>query len=190
MSGSADTRKTLNLGEPAPYFEVPVGDNSVSIKDFNGSWLLIFSHPDDIMPVFKTRTIKYVLCKRRIKAIALSNGQTSPLLPGKNVVKKYILKHSLTIIDDADKSIAKKFGLNNPEPDGETKGIFVIDPGGILRIKLYFPMAAERNFHEILKLIDALQEADKVKQEKPRGLGWKNPLRIVIKQQPAIIEKK
>lgn len=188
MSGSADTKKSLNLGEPAPYFEVPVGDNRVSIKDFKGSWLLIFSHPDDIMPVFKTRTIKYVLCKRRIKAIALSNSQTSPLIPGRNVVKKYILMHSLTVVNYSDNGIAEDYGLSNTAADGESKGVFVVDPKGILRIKLFFPMTAERNFHEILKLIDALQEADKLKQEKPGGLGWKNSLRIVIKQRPVVIE--
>jgi hypothetical protein len=41
--------------------------------------------------------------------------------------------------------------------------IFVVDPKGILRAKLYLPLTAERNFYEVLKLIDVLQTADSQK---------------------------
>ncbi|MGQ9815527.1 MAG: peroxiredoxin, partial [Candidatus Roseilinea sp.] len=39
--------------------------------------------------------------------------------------------------------------------------VFIIDPDGILRAMLYYPLTTGRNMQEILRLIDALQTSDK-----------------------------
>jgi peroxiredoxin (alkyl hydroperoxide reductase subunit C) len=156
------------LGEAAPYFETVIGRNTITSKDFKGNWLIVVSHPDDVLPLFKTRTIHYVLCKRKTKVIALGNRK-SPRVTPVNFVKNYILKHTLTMIDDSDKIIAARFGLDGNIDGEDAKGIFVIDPKGILRMKLYATPAAERNFYEILKLIDALQNSDNRKTKKTLG---------------------
>ena len=41
------------------------------------------------------------------------------------------------------------------------KSIFFIDPKGIIRSLLYYPMSAGRNFAEIKRLLIAMQTADK-----------------------------
>jgi len=184
MTVIAENKRGPVLGEPAPFFETTISNNTINLRDFKGNWLVIFSHPDDLLPVFKTRTINYILCKRRIKAMALGNGQSSDIISSnKNFLKKYILKHSLTIVDDIDKSIGNIYGLDNQEHKnhGNAKGIFVIDPKGILRIKLFFPLSAERNFYEIVKLVDALREADKQRKQQPNVTGWKRHFGIVVK---------
>lgn len=171
MINAPENPKGPALGGPAPYFETTIGNEIVTSDDFKGGWTIVFSHPGDLMPVFKTRTINYILCKRRTKVVALGDGRPAGAATGRNIIKKYILKHSLSVIDDPDKKIAESYGLTDGDgaSDEEAKGIFVIDPLGILRIKLYFPLAAERNFYEILKLVDALQDADKQRNKKQKG---------------------
>ncbi|MDA8077649.1 MAG: hypothetical protein M0Z79_01805, partial [Nitrospiraceae bacterium] len=88
------------IGEPAPFFEAAVGDSSISLRDFRGSWIIIFSHPEDILPLFKTRTVNYILCKRRTKVVALKREQGDEAPAGKNFLKKYILKHRLSVLGD------------------------------------------------------------------------------------------
>jgi peroxiredoxin (alkyl hydroperoxide reductase subunit C) len=158
------------LGEKAPFFEAIVGKSTIHLKDFQGKWLIIITHPTDLLPVFKTRTIKYLLCKRRIKVLAVGNGQTASFIADRNFVKRYIMKHSLLVINDHDRQIARRYGLSEAEQNSteSTKGVFVIDPKGILRINLFFPLSKDRNFYEILKLVDSLQAASKQKKKQAR----------------------
>ena len=80
-----------------------------------------------------------------------------------------MVKHSLSIIDDADNCVARSYGLDSSDEKSSAKGIFVIDPKGNLRMKLFFSMNAERDFPEILKLVDALQDAEKQGKQKKQA---------------------
>jgi len=172
-----------SLGEPAPFFETEIAGNKITLHDFRGRWVIIFTGPADVLPVFKTRTINYLLCKRKTKVIALGDGSTEGLSTGRNLLKKYILKHNLTIVDDSDRKIAGEYGMSSEYaggPYGE-KGVFIIDPKGILRVKLYIPRNDERNFYEMLKLIDALQMTDSQKTRSTEKSGWRRRLNVVIR---------
>lgn len=147
------------LGSPAPFFEAEKKDGKITIDDFKGNWVILFTHPDDLLTVFKTRTINYILCKRRIKAVAVGRRYSPDATLAGNFIDKYIVNHSLTIIDDVDGQIVMRYGLDSAGSDSSEKGVFVIDPAGKVRMKLFFPMGAERDFTEILKLVDALQVA-------------------------------
>ncbi len=165
MSNDRENGRGPSFGELAPDFETVIAGQTIKLSDFRGKWVVIFSHPEDLLSVFRTRTIKYLLCKRRTKVIALGDRQTGGIEAGRNPLKKYILKHNLTILDDSCGEIGKSYGLSaiTHEGRGEVKGVFIVDPKGILRVKLYLPLAAERNFYEVLKLIDALQSTDRQK---------------------------
>ncbi len=39
------------LGESAPYFKAVTTDGVMSLSDFSGRWLIMFSHPGDFTPV-------------------------------------------------------------------------------------------------------------------------------------------
>ena len=183
MKDEIEVSRGPSLGEPAPFFETEIAGNKISLNDFRGRWVIIFTSPADVLPVFKTRTINYLLCKRKTKVIALGDGSTEGLSTGRNLLKKYILKHNLTIVDDSDSKIAAEYGLSSEYADGPhgEKGVFIIDPKGILRVKLYFPRNAEGNFYEMLKLIDALQMTDSQKTRSPEKSGWRRRLNVVIR---------
>ena len=154
------------LGDIAPFFETAKKEDRTTMDNFNGSWVILFTHPDDLIPVFKTRTINYILCKRRIKAVAIGHRESLDTMSSGSFLKKYMVNHSLTVIDDGDNQIALRYGLECSDKGGAVKGVFVIDPKGYLRIKLFCSLKTERDFSEILKLIDALQVADKLSKHK------------------------
>jgi peroxiredoxin (alkyl hydroperoxide reductase subunit C) len=179
-----DNERGPSFGEPAPDFETMIAGQAIRLRDFRGKWVVIFTHPGDLLSVFRTRTIKYLLCKRRTKVIALGDGQTEGLGTGRNLLKKYILKHNLMIADDSGGQIAKSYGLSRekPGPKEEEKGAFIIDPKGILRVKLYLPLASDRSFYEILKLIDVLQSTDRQKARQSGKGTLRRRLDMVIRQ--------
>jgi len=154
------------LGSTAPFFETANKEEGITIDNFKGSWVILFSHPGDLIPVFKTRTINYVLCKRGIKAVAIGHRESLDTMPSCNFLTKYVANHSLTVIDDRDNRIAMSYGLDCSDKGGSAKGVFVIDPKGYLRIKLFYSLKTERDFTEILKLVDALQIADRQSKHK------------------------
>jgi peroxiredoxin (alkyl hydroperoxide reductase subunit C) len=172
------------LGEPAPFFEARVGEALINLKDFRGKWVIIFSHPGDVLPLFRTRTINYILCKRKTKVIALGKGE-SVVDSGRNFLKKYVLKHSLMMLDDPGEKIMTSYGLKE-DPAGEgMKGVFIVDPTGTLRVKLFSPLHAETNFYEILRLRDALQEADDQKAKNHAPKAWRRKLHVTVLPTPA-----
>ncbi len=181
-SDSTESQIGPALGEPAPLFETKIGETPISLKDFRKSWLILFTHAGDILPLLKTRTIQYILCKRRTKAVAL--GEASAAETGGGFLKKYILKHNLMIVDDCGGTIAECYGLHANSEGEEMKGVFIIDPRGILRVKLFSPVSAEQNFYDILKLRDALQAADTKKAQTRSPKTWKQRLRVTILPTP------
>jgi peroxiredoxin (alkyl hydroperoxide reductase subunit C) len=90
------------------------------------------------------------------------------------------VKIPFPVIADLDRKVATAFGMVMP---GESKTeasrcVFVIDPKGILRAMIYYPLSTGRNMDEILRLIDALQTADANKVATPAN--WRPGDKVVV----------
>jgi len=75
------------------------------------------------------------------------------------------------VIADLDTKVAKLFGMIHPQQSttATVRSVFVIDPEMKLRAMIYYPLNVGRNMDEILRLINALQTADKYKWLRVRG---------------------
>ncbi len=58
--------------------------------------------------------------------------------------------------------VANKYGMIQPNQSttAAVRAVFVIDPKGIIRTILYYPLSTGRNFDEIKRIVIALQKAD------------------------------
>jgi len=74
----------------------------------------------------------------------------------KNVEVKFPL------IEDITMEIAKKYGMIQPGESSTkaVRAVFVIDPKGIVRVIIYYPLSLGRNFDELHRIVIALQTAD------------------------------
>jgi peroxiredoxin (alkyl hydroperoxide reductase subunit C) len=65
--------------------------------------------------------------------------------------------------------VSKKYGMIQPNQSNTqaVRAVFVIDPEGIIRAILYYPLSTGRNMAEIKRLLIALQTADKEKCATP-----------------------
>ena len=158
------------LGEPAPHFEQI--SQKTGRKKKQHLWTVFISHPYDLMPFLRIKTVNYILCKREIKVVALADLQGEEMLREGNVLEKYMVKHNFSFIDDTEGVISGSYGLAAAgEGEEPVKGLFVIDPKGVLRMKIFSPLSAERNFPDVMALIDALQTAFSREEKK----GEKSP---------------
>ena len=169
MIEQAETRVGLpRLNEPAPAFEAVTTHGPLRLSDYEGSWLILFSHPADFTPVCTTEFMAFAeiypeLQKRGVELLGLSiDSVFSHIAWVRNIEEKTGVKIPFPVIADLDRKVATAYGMVMP---GESKTeasrcVFVIDPKGILRAMIYYPLSTGRNMDEILRLIDALQTAD------------------------------
>ncbi|RZN44263.1 MAG: peroxiredoxin [Methanophagales archaeon ANME-1-THS] len=174
------------LGEPAPDFEADTTFGKLHLKDFKGKWLVLFSHPADFTPVCTTEFIAFAkiyneLKKRNTELLGLSiDSVSSHIAWARNIEEKVGVKIPFPIIADLSKDIAMKYGMIHPgqSSTATVRCVFVIDPEGILRAMLYYPLTNGRNMDEILRMIDAFQTTDKYGVATPAN--WRPGEEVVV----------
>jgi len=155
------------LNEPAPQFEAVTTHGTLKLSDFEGRWLILFSHPADFTPVCTTEFLAFAeifpdLQKRGTDLLGLSiDSVFSHIAWVRNIEEKTGVKIPFPVIADLNKEVASAYGMLMPgESKTETsRCVFFIDPKGILRAMIYYPLSLGRNMQEILRVIDALQTA-------------------------------
>lgn len=181
------------IGEKAPDFEAVTTQGTLRLSDYEGSWLVLFSHPADFTPVCTTEFIAFAkiandLKQRNTELLGLSvDSVSSHIAWARNVKEKMGVKIPFPIIADLNKEVSQKFGMIHPgQSKTETvRCVFIIDPESKIRTILYYPLSTGRNMQEILRIIDALQTTDKHKVATPAN--WK-PGDPVVVPPPATAE--
>lgn len=174
------------LNEPAPEFEAVTTHGVVRLSDYRDSWLILFSHPADFTPVCTTEFIAFAeiypeLQARGVELLGLSiDSLYSHIAWTLNIEQKTGVKIPFPIIADLNKEVASLYGMVQPgaSKTEAVRAVFIIDPKGILRLMLYYPMTIGRNMQEILRIIDAMQTSDKYGVAMPAN--WKPGDKVIV----------
>lgn len=156
------------LGEKAPDFQAVTTHGLLKLSDLEGSWVILFSHPADFTPVCTTEFIAFSEIYDDLKAlntklIGLSiDSVHSHLAWVRNVREKMGVEIKFPIIADLDMKVAGLYGMVHPGQSNTAavRAVFFIDPLGILRGMMYYPLSNGRNMQEILRLLKAFQTSD------------------------------
>ena len=189
-----EKKPLLSLGEVVPDFEAVTTHGKIRLSDFKGKWVILFSHPADFTPVCTTEFVAFAqiypeLVKRNVQLIGLSiDSVYSHIAWVRTIKEKLGVTIPFPIIADLDMKVANLFGMIHPKQSttAAVRCVFVIDPEMKLRAMIYYPLNVGRNMDEILRLIDALQTADKYKVALPAN--WR-PGDAVIVPPPATQEE-
>ena len=174
------------INEPAPDFSAPTTDGVKSLSDYRGKWLVLFSHPADFTPVCTTEFIAFAnhadaFAKRGCELLGLSIDSThSHIAWMRNIEQNFGVTIPFPIIADLKMEVAKAYGMIHPSA-GDTSAVratFIIDPEGILRAMVYYPMSNGRSIPEFLRMIDAMQTSDKHAVATPEG--WQPGDKVIV----------
>ncbi len=157
------------IGEAAPAFEAVTTQGVLQLADFRGSWVILFSHPADFTPVCTTEFVGFAgiypqLKQRGVELLGLSiDSVYSHIAWVRNIEEHFDIEIPFPVIADLDKRVATLYGMIMPgESRTETsRCVFFIDPEGVVRAIIFYPLTTGRSMPEILRVIDALQIADK-----------------------------
>ncbi len=158
----------VKIGEKAPDFEAISTFGKVSLKDYEGKWLVLFSHPGDFTPVCTTEMIAFTRAHTYFKDIntellGLSvDSNSSHLAWVYDIYCRTGIKISFPIIADRNALIARRYGMiSNEMSTTETvRNVYIIDDKQIVRTILIYPMNVGRFIPEILRTVRALQMAE------------------------------
>ena len=164
------------IGETAPAFDAETTSGPIHFpKDYTGKWVILFSHPADFTPVCTTELIAFSRLvekchKLNTELIGLSVDSLSSHIAWLYVIEEQVkfrgisnVKITFPMVADLSQTIAKRYGMIHPKVDQHktVRAVFFIDPDGIIRTILYYPVSTGRNFKEILRILMSLQVADK-----------------------------
>jgi len=168
MEANTVTIGLPRLNEPAPAFNAPTTDGPRSLADYEGKWLVLFSHPADFTPVCTTEFIAFARRAEDFRArgaelLGLSIDSThSHIAWMRNIEEKFGVEIPFPIIADLKMDVARAYGMIHPgaADTSAVRATFLIDPKGILRAMVYYPMSNGRSIDEFLRLLDALKTSD------------------------------
>lgn len=162
------------IGDAAPSFTATTTQGPINFPDdFTGKWVILFSHPADFTPVCTTEFMTFTSMLDEFKAlntelVGLSVDSLYAHIAWLRKIQELEwkgmknLEVTFPLIEDIKMDVAKKFGMIQPNQSSTqaVRAVFVIDPKGIIRTILYYPLSTGRNFDEIKRIIQALQKAD------------------------------
>ena len=181
------------INEPAPAFKAKTTHGERSLDDYKGKWLVLFSHPADFTPVCTTEFMGFAKAADRFKALncellGLSiDSVHSHIAWMRSIEEKFGVEIPFPIIDDLSMNVAKAFGMIHPgaSDTSAVRATFLIDPEGVVRAMVYYPMSNGRSVEEFIRLLTALQTSDANKVATPEN--WQ-PGEPVIVPPPATAE--
>ncbi|GET24325.1 peroxiredoxin [Prolixibacter sp. NT017] len=175
------------IGDKAPDFKATTTYGDLVFSEYNkGSWVILFSHPADFTPVCTTEMSGFATRHKEFKdmnckLIGLSIDSIHAHVAWVNNVKKNTgVLFDFPIIADLDMHVAMKYGMIMPgeATTAAVRAVFIIDPNGIIRLIMYYPLNVGRNMDEIVRALKALQTADKHKVALP--LNWQPGEKVIV----------
>lgn len=164
------------IGDKAPEFKAVTTQGEINFPaDYSGEWVILFSHPADFTPVCTSEFMTFAHLEDKFKKancnlVGLSiDGLYSHIAWLRNIKDKIEfngmknIEVKFPLIEDITMNVAKKYGMIQP---GESKtqavrAVFFIDPKGMIRAIIYYPLSLGRNFDEIYRALVAMQTSDK-----------------------------
>ncbi|QFS84028.1 Selenocysteine-containing peroxiredoxin PrxU [Roseivivax sp. THAF40] len=174
------------LNEPAPAFDALTTDGRKTLADYKGKWLILFSHPADFTPVCTTEFVAFAERAEEFAAIdtellGLSiDSHYAHIAWMRSIKETFGVDIPFPIIADLDMKVAQAFGMIQPGASDTqaVRATFIIDPDGILRAMVYYPMTNGRSVDEFVRLVKALQTSDAHKVATPEN--WQPGQDVIV----------
>lgn len=186
------------INDPAPDFEAKSTHGPLKLSDFKGKWIVLFSHPSDFTPVCTTEFVEFAkradaFRERDVQLIGLSiDSVPAHIAWVRNIEQNFAVKIDFPVIADLDTKVAQKYGLIHPgaSETATVRAVYIIDPKGMIRALVYYPLTTGRNIDELVRLIEALQTTDANSVSTPANWQPGDPVIVPPPQTQADAEKR
>jgi alkyl hydroperoxide reductase subunit AhpC len=157
------------INQQAPMFEHVEAyqkghDNFVhiSLKDYQGSWLVFFFYPRDFTFICPTELKGFAAKQEKFEEMncKLLAASTDSAWSHKAWFERDLSDVTYPILADTTQDISWMYGVLNEQDGSAERGLFIIDPEGIVRYHLVSTGSVGRSVDETLRVLEALQTGD------------------------------
>ena len=161
------------IGEQAPNFTLDaVVDKEfkkISLIDYRGKWVVLFFYPFDFSFVCPTE-IKGFNEKldvfKKLNAVVLGASEDSKYSHLAWIKRGDLGDLNYPLLSDFKKDVAERYGILDEKEGVALRGLFIIDPDGVLQYQLVHNLSVGRSVEETLRVLEALQTGELC------PLGW------------------
>jgi peroxiredoxin (alkyl hydroperoxide reductase subunit C) len=175
MENSEQILSIPRIGDRAPEFTAITTQGEIRFpEDYQGKWVILFSHPADFTPVCTSEFMTFAKREHEFNAlncqlVGLSIDGLYSHIAWLRTIKERIefkgmkdIEVKFPLIEDITMEVAKKYGMIQPGESSTkaVRAVFFIDPKGMVRAVIYYPLSLGRNFDELKRALIAMQTAD------------------------------
>ena len=152
------------VGKKAPDFSMNTctgdgcGFEKASLRDYKGKWLVMFFYPLDFTFIWPTELTAY---SDRIDEFKALNADILSVSVDSEHAHQAWIEAGLGPVNypmasDITKEVARDYGVLIEDEGIALRGLFIIDPEGIIRYQVVHDLNVGRNVDETLRVLEAL----------------------------------
>lgn len=158
------------VGKPAPDFNMPstknietLGEN-VKLSDYKGKWLVLLFYPLDFTFVCPTELINFSDRLEEFQGVGAEvvGVSTDSVHSHRAWLKTPVDKNGIEgvkypIASDVGGKLAKAYNILVEEANIALRGLFIINPDGVLQYSVIHDLNIGRSVDEVLRVLQGLQ---------------------------------
>ena len=183
----------MSVGMRAPDFDLPCtscAERRVALADYRDRWLILLFYPRDFSMVCPTEltalSLKFEEFDRRdcdilgVSTDSLESHERWILTPrGQGGLGGL----AFPLASDEDGSVCQAYGVHLARQNIALRGLFIIDPNGVLQYQVVHNLSVGRRSEEVLRVLDGLQSGGLCPENWVRDAPTLDPTRVLGAQQ-------
>ena len=170
MDNVTTERRTARVGQPAPDFDMPSTKNmeklneNVKLSDYAGKWVVLLFYPLDFtfvcpteLTTFSDKIGDFEGIGAEIVGVSTDSVHSHRAWLRTPREQNGVEGLRYPLASDITKSVARDYGVLIEDKGVALRGLFVIDPEGVLRYAVIHDLNVGRSADETLRVIQALQ---------------------------------
>jgi len=160
----------LQVGQPAPSFDMASTKDPetlkerVKLEDYRGKWLVLFFYPLDFTFVcptevtgFSDRLEEFHALNADVLGVSTDSVYSHKAWLETPREKNGVAGTKYPLASDITKAVSRSYGVLIENEGIALRGLFIIDPEGILQYQVVHSLNIGRNVDEVLRVLQALQ---------------------------------
>jgi peroxiredoxin 2/4 len=161
---------TAKVGQPAPDFDMPSTRNieklneNVKLSDYQGKWVVLLFYPLDFtfvcpteLTTFSERLDDFEGIGAEVIGVSTDSVHSHRAWLRTPREQNGVEGLRYPLASDITKQVSRDYGVLIEEKGVALRGLFVIDPEGILRYAVIHDLNVGRSAEETIRVIQALQ---------------------------------
>lgn len=157
----------IQVGTKAPDFSQITAYHrgqftNVSLSDYAGKWLAFFFYPRDFTFICPTELKGFSQQESEFQKLTCEvlAASTDSQWSHKAWFERDLPEVAYPILADTTHSVSRDYQVFNEKEGQAERGLFVIDPDGVIKYSLISSGSVGRSVKEVLRVIQALQSGD------------------------------